>query len=80
VPSSGLFIGPLPVPDDESAVPNELVGATDWSSRQPADPPGRRSIWTSPTPRPNSSQKTTPEEDSLAERSTVGQDDAAPPR
>src|SRR5580704_15584620 len=25
VPSSGPFIGPLPTPDDESAVPNELV-------------------------------------------------------
>ncbi len=25
VPSSGPFMGPLPIPDDERAVPNELV-------------------------------------------------------
>ena len=37
VPSSGPFIGPLPTPDDESAVPSELVpGAAalvrEWST------------------------------------------------
>ena len=49
VPSSGPFMGPWPMPDDESAVPNELVpGAV---ALVPKAPPVA-DIWCDPMPPP----------------------------
>src|ERR1700761_1867839 len=52
VPSSGPFMGPLPTPDDESAVPNELVPGA--AALVPKAPPVS-DIWCDPIPPPRAS-------------------------
>jgi hypothetical protein len=50
VPSSGPFMAPLPVPDDESAVPNELVPGA--AALVPKAPPPIMDIECEPIPPP----------------------------
>jgi hypothetical protein len=51
VPSSGPFVGPLPTPDDESAVPNELVPGA--AALVPKAPPVADGCDPMPPPRAN---------------------------